>query len=266
MSNQSWGCVHFNALSREVYGFLFWHVNVANNRASQAPIIKISWYFMRGDKSEIARNQWTDFLCWTFLIHPFWTSDCLILTSSLLLFTGIVHRTSTTSNHCFYWLIYMIQPTVFSQKEKIPRDIVFAFEVAGFIQINSVFACKKNQKDRIWELTHNCRCIFWRSTVFYFQFHHPVLLPGYNFTVYVQPHCSYSVDFFLPQLAADFSKTTPEAHWPRPADRHLVNTLGHLAASESDITLWSWKKLKLELKLNEYSNHTRQLVERHGSK
>lgn len=31
ISNQSWGCVHFNTLSREVYGFLFWHIGVANN-------------------------------------------------------------------------------------------------------------------------------------------------------------------------------------------------------------------------------------------
>lgn len=38
MSNKSWGCVHFNALSREVYGFLFWSVNVANNKESQ-PLI-----------------------------------------------------------------------------------------------------------------------------------------------------------------------------------------------------------------------------------
>lgn len=47
MSNQSWECVHFNAVSREVYGFLFWHVIVANNRESHASIIKISWCFTR---------------------------------------------------------------------------------------------------------------------------------------------------------------------------------------------------------------------------
>lgn len=49
MSNQSWGCVQFNALSREVYGFLFWRVNVANNGESHAFVIKSSWYFIRRD-------------------------------------------------------------------------------------------------------------------------------------------------------------------------------------------------------------------------
>lgn len=98
MSNQSWGCVHFNALSREVYGFLFWHVNVANNRESQASIIKISWYFIRGHKSVVAWNQWTDFLDWTFLMHWFLTPDCLIqprkVNMSLwVLFTPVVHIT-----------------------------------------------------------------------------------------------------------------------------------------------------------------------------
>lgn len=41
MSNQSWGCVHFNALSREVYGFLFWHVSLANNRESHVSFYQI---------------------------------------------------------------------------------------------------------------------------------------------------------------------------------------------------------------------------------
>lgn len=43
-SYQSQGCVHFNALSRELYGFLFWHVNIANN--------KESWVYVLGKKKK----------------------------------------------------------------------------------------------------------------------------------------------------------------------------------------------------------------------